>query len=136
MGHRIPSRPAKWSLPILLLAVSLTSNATAQEVVSYHTAPGEGGVEWTPLAMEILKRAPDPLAVLKTFVRRFRPRSWSGSLAAIIESRLRLLDRLGELKNESLEDYATEIRPQLVDEVFERRKQEDERDSARDERFE
>ncbi|MEA2895136.1 MAG: hypothetical protein QOJ84_751, partial [Bradyrhizobium sp.] len=58
---------------------------------SYHTAPKEGVTEWTPLAMEMLRRAPDPLAILETFVKRFSPRSWSGSRAAIIESRLVLL---------------------------------------------
>ena len=105
-------------------------------VVSYYTAQHEGGAEWTPLAMEMLKRAPDPVTVLKTFVSRFYPRVWSGSRAAIIESRLGLLDRLGELKNASVEDYVTRIRPQLVDDIARMRKSEDERDSARDERFE
>jgi hypothetical protein len=104
--------------------------------VSYHTAPKDGGIEWTPLAMEMLKRAPDPLAILEAFVRRFSPRSWSGSRAAIIESRLVLLDRLSELKNASFADYVTQIRPQLVDAIARERKCENERDSARDERFE
>ena len=104
-------------------------------VVSYETA-SEGGVEWTPLAIEMLKRAPDSLAVLKTFVSRFRPTSWSGSRAAIIETRLGLLDRLGELNNASLEDHIAEARPKLVEEIAQWRKMEDERDSARDERFE
>lgn len=104
-------------------------------VVSYDTA-SEGGVEWTPLAMEMLKRAPDPLTVLKTFVGRFRPRSWSGSRAAIIESRLGLLDRLRELNNRTLDDYAAETHRQLTEEIAQTRKLEDEQDSARDERFE
>lgn len=104
--------------------------------VSYHTAPKEGGAEWTPLALEMLKRAPDPLTVLETFVKRFSPRSWSGSRAAIIESRLVLLDRFGELQNASLGDYVMQIRPQLVDDIARQRKWENERDSARDERFE
>jgi hypothetical protein len=110
--------------------------STISRAVSYHTAASEGGPEWTPVAIEMLKRAPEPLAVLKTFVRRFSPTTWSGSRAAIIESRLGLLDRLGELKNASLEDYATGIRPQIVDDIARTRKSEDERDSARDERFE
>jgi hypothetical protein len=104
--------------------------------VAYHTTPKEGGAEWTPLAMEMLKRAPDPLAVLERFVGRFSPTSWSGSRAAIIESRLGLLDRLGDLKNASLVEYVSRIRPQLVDEIARMRKWENERDSARDERFE
>ena len=105
-------------------------------VVSYHTVPKEGGAEWTPLAMEMLKRAPDPLAVLESFVGRFSPTGWSGSRAAIIESRLGLLDRLGEIENESLADYVARIRPQLVDDIAQMRKWENEHDSARDERFE
>jgi hypothetical protein len=76
------------------------------------------------------------LAVLETFVRRFFPTSWSGSRAAIIESRLGLLDRLGELNNASLADYVTRIRPQLVDDIARTRESENERDSVRDERFE
>jgi hypothetical protein len=104
--------------------------------MSYHATSKDGEVEWTPLALEILKRAPDPIAVLKIFVGRFSPTSWSGSRAAIIESRLVLLDRLGKLKNASLADYVLRIRPQLVDEIARERKWENERDSARDERFE
>jgi hypothetical protein len=84
----------------------------------------------------MLKRAPNPVTVLETFVDRFWPKLWSGSLAAIIESRLGLLDRLGEVKNASLEEFATRIRPQLVDDIDRMRKSEDECDSARDERFE
>jgi hypothetical protein len=109
---------------------------TISRAVSYQTASSERGVEWTPLAIEMLKRAPEPLAVLKAFVKRFSPKSWSGSLAAILETRLGLLDRLVELKNSALEDYATEIRPKLVRDIAQTRKWEDERDSVRDERFE
>jgi len=104
--------------------------------VSCCTSPNEGTVEWTPLAMEILKRAPDPVIVLETFVSRFYPRSWSGSRATVVESRLRLLDRLGELNIAALNDYVTRIRPQLVDDIARMRTSEDERDSARDEQFE
>jgi hypothetical protein len=109
---------------------------TISRAVSYHSASKEGGIEWTPLAIEMLKRAPNPVTVLETFVDRFWPKLWSGSLAAIIESRLGLLDRLGEVKNASLEEFATRIRPQLVDDIDRMRKSEDECDSARDERFE
>jgi hypothetical protein len=105
-------------------------------VVSYYSVPKDGGAEWAPLAMEMLKRAPDPLAILETFVGRFRPTSWSGSRAAIIESRLGLLERLDELKNAFLTDYAVRIRPQLLDEIAKTRRWENERDSARDETFE
>jgi hypothetical protein len=110
--------------------------ATISRAVSYHTISKERGPEWTPLVLEMFKRAPDPVIVLETFVRRFPPTSWSGSRAAIIESRLGLLDRLGELKNASLADYVARIRPQLMNDIAQERKWESERDSARDERFE
>jgi hypothetical protein len=106
------------------------------QAVSYYTDTNEGGAEWTPLALELLKRAPDPVIVLKKFVGRFYPKVGWRSLAAIIESRLRLLDRLGDLRNAAIEDYVNRIRPQFVDAVAQMRKSEDERDSARDERFE
>lgn len=105
-------------------------------VVSYHTTPKYGETEWSPHAMEMLKRAPDSLAVLKTFIRRFSPTSWWGSRAAIVESRLGLLDRLGDLKNASLDEYVTQVRPQLVTNIAQMRESEDEKDVARDERFE
>ena len=105
-------------------------------IVSYQNTSKVGEFGWTPLAMEMLKRAPDPLTVLKTFVKRFSPSCWSGSRAAIVESRLGLLDCLGELKNASLDNYATEIRPKLLEDIAQMRKSEDESDIKRDERFE
>jgi hypothetical protein len=104
--------------------------------VSYHASAKEGGVEWSPLALEMLKRAPEPVAVLMIFVSRFSPTSWSGSLAAIIESRVPLLDQLGESNNPAISEFSAQIRPQLVKQIARARKWEDERDSGRDERFE
>lgn len=109
---------------------------TISRTVSYHSAPKEGAAEWTPLAMAMLKRAPSPVTVLEAFVDRFSPMMWSGSRAAIIESRLGLLERLGELENAEVEQYVKRIRPQIVNDIAQERKSEDERDSARDERFE
>lgn len=104
--------------------------------VSYYTTPKDGEPEWTPLAIEMLNRAPNPLVVLETFIARFSPTSWSGSRAAIIESRLGLLDRLSQLENTPLVDYVSKIRSELMDDIAKDRKWENERDSARDERFE
>lgn len=106
------------------------------QAISYYAAPKDAGVGWTPLALEMLKRAPDPLDVLRIFVKRFSPRSWSGSRAAVIESRLSLLDRLDDLESSSLAEYIARVRLQLVDDIARERKWENERDSARDERFE
>ena len=110
--------------------------AAISRAVSYHSAPNEGGLEWTPLAMQMFKRAPNPVNILETFVNRFFPTVWSGSRAAIIESRLALLDCLAELGDPSFDAYVTRVRPQIRDDIARMRKWEDERDSELDERFE
>ena len=53
-----------------------------------------------------------------------------------MESRLALLDCLGELNNATVEGYIREVRPKLTEEIAQWRKLEHERDSKRDERFE
>jgi hypothetical protein len=104
--------------------------------VPFHTVSKEGEVGWTPVAMEMLKRAPDAVSVLKIFIARFCPRTWSGSLAAAFESRIVLLDQLRSLSIPSLEGYAAEVRPQVEGVAARMRKSEDEQDKASDERFE
>jgi hypothetical protein len=48
--------------------------------------------EWTPLTKKLLRKAPDPAAVLQAIVGSLFPRGgWSGSLATKLESRLQLL---------------------------------------------
>jgi hypothetical protein len=105
-------------------------------VVSFDRSTNEGGVEWTPFAREMVRRAPNPLAVLEAFVDRFHPRSGSGSLTAIVESRLSLLDQLGDLNNKAIQEYVLQIRPKLVEDVAQWRKWEEQRDREQDERFE
>lgn len=45
-------------------------------------------------AIMLMHHAPDKLAALKEFVPRFRPKSWSGSCADILERRMPLLELL------------------------------------------
>lgn len=104
--------------------------------ISFFRSGKDAPLEWTPLAIALLKTAPDPLAVLKLFIARFGPRSWSGSRAAIMESRLSLLDDLGRINIPALADYAAQVRPQLVDQVAQERDWETKKDRERDERFE
>jgi hypothetical protein len=86
--------------------------------------------------MAMLKQSPDPLLILDAFIERFVPSSWSGSRAAIVESRLVLLDQLDDLKNSVLSSHASRVRPKLKEDIVQIRKWEDERDSRLDERFE
>ncbi len=100
-------------------------------------APGQNGsLQWSSLAREILKRAPDRLAVLKELVRSFQPLAWSGSRATIIESRLPLLDDPLVKDDATLAAFVEEKQTELKRVVENERRAETERDKARDERFE
>jgi len=104
--------------------------------VSYCFASKDGGIEWTPLAIEMFQRSPEPTRVLEIFVGRFYPRMCLGSRAAFVESRLALVDQLKEIGNAELNSCATRIREQLAIDIVRMRNSEDEHDSLQDERFE
>jgi hypothetical protein len=92
--------------------------------------------QWTPLAPELLRRAPDPNVVLTEIIARLRPTSWSGSLATKLQSRLKLLE---ELPIDDLSD----LKPARDDAIASFRKwidrerqRETEEDKSNSERFE
>ena len=95
-----------------------------------------GSQAWSEQAKALLANAPDPKNVLPVFVNRFRPMSWSGSRAALIEANARLLDSVESLVPSGLMPFVTEVKAQLAQEVAQLRQQEREQDRARDERFE
>ena len=92
--------------------------------------------DWSEHAREVLHRAPDKVVVLKRLVERFRPSSWSGSLASILETRLPLLRRLESDSDPVIAQLAREQIPLLVDEIERARAWETKMDRDRDERFE
>lgn len=106
------------------------------KVVSFFTQKEKEPVEWSPIAITILDRAPDPAVILQTFVGRFSPRSWSGSLAEIVEARAGLLDRLPAHHATAFAETVASLKAELADYVAKTRKWENERDRERDERFE
>jgi hypothetical protein len=53
-----------------------------------------GDTAWRPLALTILAKARSKEKVLSAYFRQFRPVSWSGSRASIMERRLKLFDDL------------------------------------------
>jgi hypothetical protein len=81
-------------------------------------AGAKAPLEWSSTAQAVLDRAPDRLAVLKQYVRRFRPRIFSGSLAAAMEAplpSLRALEahrtrRLRNLPKRRESDYGSKLR--------------------------
>ena len=90
---------------------------------------------WSDQAAALLDGAPDPKRVLATFIARFRPMSWSGSRAALMESNARLLDGIASL-TPSLEPFAMAAKAQFMEEVTAERRYETEHDRINDERFE
>lgn len=93
-------------------------------------------LEWSDQAKSILTRTPAPRSVLEVFIKRFRPMSWSGSRASIMDANAQLLDRLQLYVNPDLMPFVTEAQTQLAREVTRERQRETQDDRVRDERFE
>jgi len=90
---------------------------------------------WSEQAIALLHGARNPEAVLATFIARFRPTSWSGSRAALMEANARLLDSIAPLIS-SLGPFAMAAKAQFAQEVARERQLETEHDRITDERFE
>lgn len=95
-----------------------------------------GPVEWTDMAMKLLSEAPDGPAVMEIMIDRFRPMGWSGSLAAIMESRLPLFDILLEHEDPDIMQAAKDCLARYNKSLAAQREWEAKDDRARDERFE
>jgi len=63
-------------------------------IIPFRKANNSDALEWTPLAMSILELSPDRIAVLNNLGSRIYPRTWSGSLADILEGRRMLFQVL------------------------------------------
>jgi hypothetical protein len=111
--------------------------AVAASFISFARRAEEGGPKvWSEHAKALLAAAPDPASVLAVFVERFRPMSWSGSLAAQIEANARLLDDLDEIETPAVKAMVSAAKVNLAAEVTKERERETAEDRARDERFE
>ncbi|MGW8788875.1 hypothetical protein, partial [Heyndrickxia sporothermodurans] len=92
---------------------------------------------WSEQAKALLSHGPNPESVLSVFIRRFRPTSWSGSRAALMEANALLLDSLmSEILAEGLSTLAADAKKQFALEIAAERQRETDQDRARDERFE
>lgn len=91
---------------------------------------------WTAVAVAVIERAPDRLAVLRTFVARFSPRTWSGSRAAIVSRRAGLLARFEQDGDPEVAASMREARELLEREAEQDLGWERMRSVERDERFE
>jgi hypothetical protein len=63
---------------------------------------------WTPKALLLMERAPEPAEVLRRYVLHFAPSSWIGSRAAAWEANVPLLDSLTGHPNPAISNCAAE----------------------------
>lgn len=99
--------------------------------------PSDGAPhEWTNLTKLLLLKAPNPEAVLKEVLYRLHPRSWSGSLATKLESRLKLLNELDIQGVPAVAPVLEAARQQLQRRILAERRAEIEEDATRGGSFE
>lgn len=108
----------------------------AQVVTLYAKNGDEPAVRWNVTALAILERSADSVEVLRQFVHRFRPTSWSGSRAVAMEAFLPLLRTLQGHADPRIAQFAKAEHGRLKKEVDEERKRETRDDKLSDERFE
>lgn len=100
------------------------------------TLEGSGPLVWSEQAKSLLANAPDFRSVLTVLIKRFRPMSWSGSRAALMETNARLLDSLDSIVPSSLIPFVTGAKANIAQDVERERQWETGKDQDRDERFE
>jgi hypothetical protein len=110
--------------------------AVAGAITIYAPTEGAGPRQWTTVALRLLEKAPDRVAVLKQFIRQFSPMGWTGSRAAIVAANTKLLDELEAYPDTAVAKFALEEKIRLSQWVEQEKRQETEVDKARDERFE
>jgi hypothetical protein len=109
--------------------------AAASAIAFLHQG-GPSPPDWNNAAIALLSGAPDPIVVLAEFRKRFRPNSWSGSLATAMEGPLPLLRKLKEHPNANVVAFAVREERLLSEEVEKQRRRETQEDRAQDEGFE
>ncbi len=108
----------------------------ASVIVPFRNSEKKGVLEWTPLSLRLINNSPDPVVVLNEFKSKFRPMSWSGSRAAIMQKKLRLLSDLKNHENNSVSGWAYKEERQFQQEIDSESKWEKEREIFRNESFE
>jgi len=109
----------------------------AAQIVEFANKTGEILPDaWSEAGTSLLRHCPDQVAVLRIYIQRFRPMSWSGSRAAIMEANAQLLAHFNcDMTPEALK-FADSERHRLTLEIAEEREWEAKRHRLNDERFE
>ncbi len=86
----------------------------------------------SPTAITLLHHAPDKVPVVKEFISRFYPSSWSGSRASIVEKRLPLLPSFNPTNDQEIARVLANLERELREWILAERKREakEERDDS------
>jgi hypothetical protein len=95
-----------------------------------------GKLEWTSLACKVISNFDDPVLILKRFSTCFKPMSWSGSLADILQQRLSLISSLKREKNKAVVEWAKNLEIEMNKEIVSTRLWESKLERDKNERFE
>ncbi len=91
---------------------------------------------WSPAATRLIDVAPEPVSVLDTFLQRFRPNGWSGSLADTLATRMPLIETLKLHPKVEIAAWAVMQAPAFAVYIDRERADEAARDRTRDQSFE
>ncbi len=109
----------------------------AASIISFANCPEENGPQvWSEHAKALFTNAPDFQRVLAVISERFRPQSWGGSRAAIMERNASLFDSLETFFPYDFMPIITEAKARIAEAINRERQLETRRDRVRDERFE
>jgi hypothetical protein len=72
---------------------------------------------WWPPALALLDDAPDPAPILEAYSDGLSPNSWSGSLADILERRLKALEQLDGHRSPQVRTWAKQSRAILTERI-------------------
>ena len=108
----------------------------ASVIIPFRRAEQGKSLEWTPLAQTIINNFYDPSVILNEFKSTFRPTTWSGSRADILQSRICLIQELKEHEHQPVVDWAIKEEKKFEKEIQSEREWEMKRETDRNERFE
>ncbi|MFJ7819315.1 hypothetical protein ACIQYX_26330 [Bacillus toyonensis] len=108
----------------------------ASSIIPFQQNKHKNTLEWSTLALWIIDNFNDPLLILNQYYSTFWPRSWSGSLAKRLESRLSLLSDLKEHENVSIVDWARKVEIKFKADIRSEKEREFKQERERNERFE
>jgi hypothetical protein len=97
---------------------------------------GKLPIGWFPAATKLIEVAPEPRKVLDTFLQRFRPNGWSGSLADTLAAMTPLIETLKTHTKAEIAAWANERAPAFAAHIEQERAQEAAEYRARDQAFE